>query len=632
MDPATDKPRESASDEHTTEHHEKPDGAITPRNASITMSAADRARRNINAKLQNPLDEFSDAQLKDMGAAYCREHAIGELDDVRAFQLGAILAKDPSRYEKLEKYDVTPEEMEVLRKEFTNRWSQPKLLYLVIVLCSTCAAVQGMDETVVNGAQLFYTVQFGIDDGDERSTWLTGLVNSAPYLCCAFIGCWLTVPYNNWFGRRGTIFITCLFSALACFWQGFVNTWWHMFIARFALGFGIGPKSATVPIYAAECTPPAIRGALVMQWQMWTAFGIMVGYASDLAFYYVPNKPGITGLNWRIMMASAMLPAVIVCCFVFMCPESPRWYMSKGRHASAYNAMVRLRYNKIQAARDVFYMNKLLEAEQTMTAGQNKLLELIKVPRNRRAMLASEIVMFMQQFCGVNVIAYYSSSIFVDSGFDELNALGASMGFGVINFLFAIPAVYTIDTFGRRNLLLTTFPLMALFLLFTGFSFWIPQDTHLTARVACIALGIYLFGVVYSPGEGPVPFTYSAEAYPLYVRAYGMSLATATTWFFNFVLSITWPSLLEAFSPQGAFGWYAAWNIIGFVLVLLFLPETKGKTLEELDQVFSVPTHVHMGYGLRQVPYFFQRYIFRRKVEPERLYEREQYHDVDEEA
>lgn len=93
--------------------------------------------------------------------------------------------------------------------------------------------------------------------------------------------------------------------------------------------------------------------------------------------------------------------------------------------------------------------------------------------------------------------------------------------------LVAIPAMYTIDTFGRRNLPLTTFPLMSLCLFFTGFSFWIPTD--LTARVACVALGFYLFGMAYSPGEGPVPFTYSAEAYPLYIRAQGMPLVTATT-------------------------------------------------------------------------------------------------------
>jgi len=328
-------------------------------------------------------------------------------------------------------------------------------------------------------------------------------------------------------------------------------------------------------------------------------------------------------------MASAMMPAVIVCIFVFYCPESPRWYMSKGRHASAYQAMCQLRYKKVQAARDIFYMHTLLEAEHTMVIGQNKIKELIVVPRNRRAMLASEIVMFMQQFCGVNVIAYYSSTIFQESGFTDPEALAASLGFGFINFVFALPAVYTIDTFGRRNLLLTTFPLMAIFLLFTGFSFFIQEKTP---RVACVALGIYLFGMVYSPGEGPVPFTYSAEAYPLYVRAYGMSLATATTWFFNFVLSITWPSLLDAFSPQGAFGWYAAWNVIGWWLILLFMPETKGKTLEELDQIFSIPTHKHAAYGLRQIPYFFGRYILRRKLEPEYLYENETYDNQPEES
>ena len=289
-------------------------------------------------------------------------------------------------------------------------------MYIVIILCSTCAAVQGMgqlhqvtsenylladqstDETVVNGGQLFYRYQFGIDGQDPQSTWLTGLLNSAPYLCCAFIGCWLTTPFNNLFGRRGTIFLTCVFSALACFWQGFVNTWWHMFIARFFLGLGIGPKSATVPIYAAETSPPAIRGALVMQWQMWTAFGIFFGYVADLAFYKVPDTHGIVGLNWRLRLASAMLPALVVIAFVFMCPESPRWYMSKNRHYKAYQSMFRLRYNKVQAARDVYYMHTLLEAEREIEANQgNPLLELVKVPRNRRALIASEIVMFMQQ-------------------------------------------------------------------------------------------------------------------------------------------------------------------------------------------------------------------------------------------
>lgn len=205
------------------------------------------------------------------------------------------------------------------------------------------------------------------------------------------------MPLNHWFGRRGTIFITCLLSAVTVIWQAFTNTWWHMFIARFCLGFGIGAKSATVPIYAAESTPPAIRGAMTMQWQVWTAFGIMLGYAADLALYKVPDTANIRGLNWRLMMGSAMLPAVVVCLFIFMCPESPRWYMSRGRHAKAYQSAVRTRFAKVQAARDVFYMHTLLEAESQMKLGRSKLVELVTVPRNRRAMVASEILMFMQQ-------------------------------------------------------------------------------------------------------------------------------------------------------------------------------------------------------------------------------------------
>lgn len=186
-----------------------------------------------------------------------------------------------------------------------------------------------------------------------------------------------------------------------------------MFVARFCLGFGIGPKSATVPVLAAECAPPAIRGALVLQWQAWTAFGIMLGYAADLIFYQVADTPGIVGLNWRLMMASAMFPALVVCCFVFYCPESPRWYMSKKQYYRAYQSICTLRYHKVQAARDLYYMHTLLEAENGMKLGQNKLLELITVPRNRRALIASEIVMFLQQ---VSYQKPESCNLVVDNG------------------------------------------------------------------------------------------------------------------------------------------------------------------------------------------------------------------------
>ncbi|TKW57832.1 Myo-inositol transporter 1 [Colletotrichum tanaceti] len=209
---------------------------------------------------------------------------------------------------------------------------------------------------------------------------------------------------------------------------------------------------------------------------------------------------------------------------------------------------------------------------------------------------------------------YYSTAIFVTSGFEKSTALLVSMGMGLINWIFALPAFYTIDTFGRRNLLLVTFPMMSICLFFTGFSFYIPEGT--TARLACIVTGIYLFAAVYSPGAGPVPFTYSAEAFPLHIRDIGMSSATAVTWGFNFIISFTWPSFIDSWGPTGAFMWYACWNIFGFVVAYFWLPETKNLTLEELDSVFSVRSKDHAGYYTSKLPWYANKYLLRRDVEP----------------
>ncbi|GAA5845330.1 hypothetical protein JCM9279_004844 [Rhodotorula babjevae] len=576
----------------------------------------DNVAHNPNALLENPLQGISHERLEAMGRAFAREKGLGEYEE--EFAKGAQVAQDPLAFESLTM--LNDEDRNVLRREITHKWHQPWQLYFLTICCSMAAAVQGMDESVTNGANLFWAPQFGLDTSEgapnaSRNEWYLGLVNGAPYLACAVLGCWLTAPLNTWLGRRGTIFLTATISALTCIWSACTNSTWHLFAARFVLGLGIGPKSATVPVYAAETAPPIIRGALVMQWQVWTAFGIMLGTVASLAFYKVPDPTGasITGLNWRLMLGSAALPAFFVMAQVFFCPESPRWLIGRGRYGDAYKALCRLRHTKLQAARDLFLINALLEEEANIATGKSAIVELFTVARNRRGALGAGIVMFMQQFCGINVIAYYSSTIFRQAGFDEITALGATLGFGALNFVMAAPAVWTIDTFGRRFLLLLTFPLMAVFLLMTGLAFFIPEGN---ARIAVVALGIYLHCMAYSPGEGPVPFVYSAEAFPLYVRDVGMSFATATTWVFNFIVALTFPRLLSAFTRQGAFGWYAGWNVIGTFLVLFFVPETKGLSLEELDQVFSVPTKIHATYHLKGLGYNFRKYILRQRLPP----------------
>lgn len=208
----------------------------------------------------------------------------------------------------------------------------------------------------------------------------------------------------------------------------------------------------------------------------------------------------------------------------------------------------------------------------------------------------------------VNIIAFYSSTIFKEAGFSTRDALLASFGFGLVNFVFAWPAVYTIDTWGRRALLLFTFPNMAWTLLAAGFSFYIPESS--TAHLGLVAMFVYLFCAFYSPGEGPVPFTYSSECFPLSHREVGMSWAVATCNFWASVLSLTFPFMLADFTPQGAFGFYAGLNVIACVLIFLFLPETKQRTLEELDYIFAVPTRTHAKYQLTTVlPWWFKRWV-----------------------
>lgn len=187
------------------------------------------------------------------------------------------------------------------------------------------------------------------------------------------------------------------------------------------------------------------------------------------------------------------------------------------------------------------------------------------------------------------------------------------MGAGLINFFFAIPAVYTIDTFGRRNLVLVTFPLMAIFLLWTGLSFLAPEGSN--QQIGLVTTGLYMFMACYSPGMGPVPFTYSAEAFPLHVRDIGMASSTAITWGFNFIISLTWPPLSERLGDTGAFCYYAAWNVFGWVISYFFLPETKNLTLEELDNVFNVKNRDHCGYYVKKMPWYLKK-ATGRDVEP----------------
>ncbi|TVY90916.1 putative metabolite transport protein [Lachnellula willkommii] len=517
---------------------------------------------NVGAKIKNPLAGISQETLLRNVEVFAQEKGLSEHTAI--LQKGALVAQDPANYEDITgQHALTPDEVDQLRNEVLHKWRHPWALYVTIFTCSIGAAVQGWDQTGSNGANLSFPQVFGIGSDSTKDKLLVGLVNGAPYIGSAFVGCWVSDPLNFYLGRRGTIFIAAIFCFLPIIGSAFSQTWRQLFVCRLLLGFGMGAKGSTVPIYAAENSPAAIRGALVMSWQLWTAF-------------------------------------------------------EKNRYPQAFKSLLRLRNDPLQAARDMYYIHCQLEIEKEIIGSSNyitRFTQLFTVPRIRRATLASFTVMIAQQMCGINIIAFYSSTIFANSGFSPYQALFASWGFGLINFLFAFPALWTIDTYGRRTLLLFTFPNMAWSLLAAGLCSLI--NIRLTAHLALVAMFIYIFAIFYSPGEGPVPFTYSAEVFPLSHRELGMGWAVATCLFWACVLTLFLPLMLTAMNTVGVFGFYAGTNVIALVMIFLWVPETKQRTLEELDYIFAVPTRTHMRYQTFTVlPWWFNTWIMRRDVGP----------------
>ncbi|KAK4223956.1 hypothetical protein QBC38DRAFT_502679 [Podospora fimiseda] len=559
---------------------------------------------NLEARIRNPLEGIPRDELMSRVEQFAHEKNLTE--HLPLLRKGALVAQNPDDIDNFKGAEaLTQEEKDALHFEIEHKWRMPTKLFLTIATCSIGAAVQGWDQTGTNGANIFFPDIYGIGDSSTRSKILLGLVNAGPYIGSAFIGCWLSDPINNLWGRRGVIFLSAHFCLWPVIGSAFCHTWPQQLACRLLMGIGMGVKASTVPIYAAENSPAAIRGALVMSWQMWTAFGIFLGTAFNLAVFNVDER-----YNWRLMLGAPFLPAVPLILLIYLCPESPRWYMKKNRYTEAWNSLVRLRHHKLQVARDIFYIHSQLELEFQLLKDSSyaqRFGELFTIPRVRRATLAAFTVMIAQQMCGINIIAFYSTTVFRDAGQSDFQALLASFGFGLVNWLFAFPAFWTIDTFGRRSLLLFTFPQMTWTLLAAGLCTLLDQGT---ARTALVALFVYLFCAFYSPGEGPVPFTYSAEVFPLSHREVGMGFSVATCLFWAAVLGMTFPFLLESLGVVGAFGLYAGFNVCAFIMIFFWVPETKQRTLEELDWIFAVPTKKFVRYQLTEaLPWWFKRWV-----------------------
>ncbi|KAI5196245.1 hypothetical protein E4T39_07878 [Aureobasidium subglaciale] len=575
-------------------HHEE----APARQTSVALNIVDNPLRRTN-KEQTVLD----------ARTFAESH--GMADDAALFGRAALVARDPERFETIP--DLTEEERAALIYERDHKWHGPKMLWYSIGLCAIGAATQGWDQTGSNGANLSFPVEFNIN-GNGRDKWIVGLINSIIFLTAGLIGAFIVDPLNKYLGRRGEIFLTAAALTATPIGSGFAQSWQGLFAARFVMGIGIGAKNATVPIYSAEMAPARIRGALVMFWQLWVVIGIFLGFCANVIVKDVPR------IAWRLQLGSAFIPSLILMIGIFFCPESPRWLMKHGKIAQGFKSMCVLRAHPIIGARDYYYSYVIFQEELKVAGGSTyftRLRDCFSVPRIRRANYGASTVMLAQQMCGINIISFYSSTIFTRAGYTDDQALFASLGYGAIQVVFTIPTLFLIDTKGRRTLCLITFPLMCIFLLAAGLSLLQPDSASSSAKVGPVVLFVYLFTICYSLGEGPVAFQYSAEVFPTIQREQGMAWAVCINNTFAGILSLTYPAMEEAMTSTGAFGFYAALNLIAWFMIFAFVRETKQLTLEEIDQVFSVPTKTFLNYELHTwLPYFVKRHVLFKKNTP----------------
>ncbi|WP_324670510.1 sugar porter family MFS transporter [Hymenobacter sp. GOD-10R] len=431
-------------------------------------------------------------------------------------------------------------------------------VYLIAAVAALGGLLFGFDTAIINGALVFLKKDFGLTDSQTElaaSAILFGAVAGAA------IAGWLTDRY----GRRRLLFAAALLFTLSALAAAVPRTLTEFVLARLAGGLAIGVASLLVPLYIAEIAPARIRGQLVTLNQLAIVTGILLAY---VASYYLAGL----GLNsWRWMFASAALPSLLFMLTLLLVPESPRWLLGRGREAEALGTLTRLN-GPAAAATEAAEIQAALVAERGEEAN-------VYQPHLRRPLRIAVVLAVLQQITGINTILYYGSIIFTEyNGQSASSAIGANALIGGINFAGTVVALFIIDRVGRKPLLLFASGGMALAL---G-ALVVALQLHASGP---LLLGlIMLYVACFAVGLGPGVWVVITEIFPNAVRGRAASLATVALWIACTLISYTFLSLVKAAGLAGAFGLYAALSAFTFFFVWRAVPETKGRTLEEIER------------------------------------------------
>lgn len=359
--------------------------------------------------------------------------------------------------------------------------------------------------------------------------------------------------------------------------------------ARVILGLGVGLEGGTVPVYVAETVERRMRGNLVSLYQLNIALGEVLGYAVAAMFLRVPG-------NWRYILGSSLVFSTIMFFGMLFLPESPRFLMHKGKTLEAYKVWKRIRGIESPESREEFFVMKVsVQHEQTVVAesASNKRfpwMDFFTVPRARRALIYANVMILLGQLTGVNAIMYYMSTLMSEIGFDTEQSNYMSLVGGGSLLIGTIPAVFLMEKYGRRFWANAMLPGFFVGLVIIGGSYQIPLATNLAGAEACYLIGLILY-MSFFGCYACLTWVIPSEVYPTYLRSYGMVTSDALLFLASFVVTYNFSAMQEAMTRTGlTLGFYGGIAVVGWVYQLLFMPETKDKTLEEIDLIFERPT------------------------------------------
>lgn len=448
-----------------------------------------------------------------------------------------------------------------------NELSKVKYTYLISAVAAFGGLLFGYDTAVIAGAIGYLQVKF------ELSPMLTGWAASSAIWGCVF-GALFAGALSDKYGRKKVLLLSGLLFTLSALGSAVPDNLTQFVLARFIGGLGVGSASMLSPLYIAEIAPAQIRGMLVTLYQLAIVFGINIIYIVNYLIANTHDQAWNVQLGWRYMLGSEGIPAILFFILLFFVPESPRWLVKENRSEEALKIL-----NKINRTEEIHQI--LEEIKETVNEEKGSFLDLFK-PGIRKAMVVGCVLAFFSQVTGINAIIYYAPEIFKQVGFGSESALFQTMIIGFVNMLFTLVAIRLIDYWGRRTLLIWGLSGMVSCLLGMGMFFYFEITSG-----PLLLLFILGFIASFASSLGPIPWVLISEIFPTKTRGTAMSFSIVILWLGVVLITQFFPVLLSLFGGAFTFWIFMINALILLIFTLIFIPETKQKTLEEIQEIWK---------------------------------------------